>query len=152
MKQKYPIIITTITLAVGLLSGCVQTSLTDDLEGKIDRSRTVEYVVIKPEQKDEVLYVLSGKELESEEVEDKEKSDTENKEELKEEKPKSPEENEKPPHEEIETPTQQGPPEEETRNIVPSTESQAPAEDPDTDDVQIGEEPGAAVLPEDDGE
>ncbi len=146
MKLKYPIIITTITLAVGLLSGCVQTSITDDLEGKIDRSRTVEYVIVKPEQKDEVLYVLSGKELESEEKEKEEKKDTETKDdELKEVKPNTPEENEKPPHEEIENPVQPEAPEEETRNIVPSTQT---PEEPDND-AQIGDEPGAAVIPED---
>lgn len=153
MKSRIKILITAILL-VSLLTACVQTSVPDDLSGKIDRSRTVEYVVIKEEQKDDILYIFSGKEKESpKEVEDEKPEDK--KDELKEEKPEKPVENEKPPAES----TQPQTPESEVREIetpvTPPADNSADDtnnQNDDTNDYQIGDEPGAAVIPDEDGE
>lgn len=154
MKSRIKIVITAILL-ISLLTSCVQTSLPDDLSGKIDRSRTVEYVVIKEEQKDDILYIFSGKEKETPDKKDEEKPEKpeDKKDELNEVKPEKPVENEKPPEES----TQPRPPESEVREIEtpPADNSNNSGNDNsqnDGNDYQIGDEPGAAVIPDDDGE
>ncbi len=157
MKSRIMFLIITLLL-LSMLTACVQTSLPDDLSGKIDRSRTVEYVVIKKEQKDDILYIFSGKEKES--LEEKKDVKPEKQEDVKDEldeiKPEKPVENEKPPEDTTEPKT----PESEVREIPTPVTPPADntndndggdTQNEDTNDYQIGDEPGAAVIP-DDGE
>ncbi|MDO5689602.1 MAG: hypothetical protein Q4G61_05090 [Tissierellia bacterium] len=57
--KKYSQIIWIIALLF-VLSGCAETSLSDNLEGRVDKSKTVEYLVVPSDQKQDVLFLLTG--------------------------------------------------------------------------------------------
>lgn len=72
-KIKFALVISSILL----LSSCAETSAPEDLSGRLDYSKPVEYVLIEPEEKDKVLYVLDGRVPDPDESENTETSEDE---------------------------------------------------------------------------
>lgn len=66
----------TVLVIALLLTGCRQTSNPENMAGKIDMTKAVDYVVVDHENRERAVYILTGEEIDPIEYEDSDEGES----------------------------------------------------------------------------